>query len=388
MNTTNSNETLKDKLIELEIIPNNPQNARQNKEEKQSSKLGSRDVISRTALSKNNSLTKDLNNDKKELVVVEAMKNSKAQDGLVVEEKLVQAAINKMERQPSKNNLKKMKNAKNFKTQADNNEPEPHSEKKDQKKPNKVQIKTFNDVQNQPNIMNTHSVSQSRRMEAHECLQNNNHEDMKTSRLRKSRSYKLTRRSESKGQNNMTQSQMLLQREYLYLQEFDELNYLEQKLIIVEADKLRCKQKWKELEHEAEEIKSQIHVLKCNKDLDKLSKPSYITADNLSLIRTINAEKRKREEEMKKRIVKQKEKHLVNIKELEERERLQREQMLIDKRNKMKENINCIRKRGESRKTEVSTSNRLVKDLLKSTNNILYQSDSQNHIRISNLYKF
>ena len=194
--------------------------------------------------------------------------------------------------------------------------------------------------------------------------------------------------SMSKNRSGLSQSQKLMQREYLYLQEFDELNYLEQKLLIVEADKLKCKQRWKELEHEADELKAKIHSLKTNKSIDKLARPDYQVADHINLIRTLNAEKRKRDEQIKRRAEKDKEKQLIGIRELEQKEKRQREQLLMAKRTRMKENIEGIKKRGMNRKKEVVASSRLVKDLLGTTSSNVNGDAGQSQLKVSGLYKF
>lgn len=382
MNTT-TNDNFNNELAESTDQILQPVNAKPAVLTKQSSKLGSREAIKQTNLSRNNSQLKNPEVNAK----VEETSGDLKESNFKSIKKEQDAAQRPIESHGSKTDVQGGKKVVALKT--DVNE-QPNSKRKVQGSENThQQVKKTKKVEAIKDT--TKDEETDRRSKGQlEVKEDKDQTDPKIKALRTSRAYsgRLTHRSASKGNNGMTQSQLLIQREYRYLQEFDELNYLEQKLMIIEADKLRCKQKWKDLEHEAEGLRANINALKFNKELDKLSKPNYITADNINMIRTINAEKRKREESVKRRLEKEKEAHMVTVKELEERERQQREQLLIDKRNKMKENIENIRKRGESRKQEVKTTNRLVKDLLKTSMTVGQNMESTPNLRVSNLYKF
>ena len=199
----------------------------------------------------------------------------------------------------------------------------------------------------------------------------------------------LTRDNSFNKINGMTHSQFVMQRDAQYVKQFDELNYLEQKLKIVEVDKQSYKKQYTTLDQEAENLKAKIHKIKYNKEINKLIKNPHKINDNLSFIKVLNDEKRKREEKLKNRIVKDKEKQTIEMKCLEEEEKKKRMQLMIQKRNKMIENIENIRKRGNERKKKVEASDRLVNDLLKSkSHSNMLNKENDVPLKVSNLYKF
>lgn len=199
----------------------------------------------------------------------------------------------------------------------------------------------------------------------------------------------LTKRSSLNKINGMTHSQFIMKKDAQYIREYDELNYLEQKLVAIKADKESYKQQYVTLHMEADDLRAKIHKIKYNKDLDKHIRENTDTGDNLMLIKAINDEKRKREDKVIQRIEHGQMKYLADIKKLEEIENQKRTTLLAEKRNKMLENIENIRKRGEERKIKVASADRLVNDLLKSINHTaVIAKEVRAPLKVSNLYKF
>lgn len=159
-------------------------------------------------------------------------------------------------------------------------------------------------------------------------------------------------------------STSVAKRAYVYLKDFDESNFLKNKLERVEADKLRLKAQLNELENESNYLRSQLHRIRNQHALPRPVEINYNVSDNLSFLRTINNEKKLREDRMKKMRETHKQKQVLTKQQLLNQEKEMREKLLTDKKNRILNNISQINERANIRKINNNMANKLVKELL------------------------
>ena len=160
-------------------------------------------------------------------------------------------------------------------------------------------------------------------------------------------------------------STSVAKRAYTYLKDFDEQNYIKNKLERVEADKLRLKAQLRELDNESNYLKSQLHRIRNQHAIPRPVEINYNVSDNLGFLRTINNEKKMREDRMRKMRETHKQKQVLSKQQLLNQEKQLRERLLTDKKKRILNNINQINERANIRKINNNMSNKLVKDLLR-----------------------
>lgn len=203
------------------------------------------------------------------------------------------------------------------------------------------------------------------------------------------KSQSTSRNSSLRHINGLTQSQFIMKKNEKELKQFDEINYLKQKLKRTESDKMSFKHQYRILCHEEDDLKAKIHKIKYQAEIDAQSKKNISPKDNLNLIKVLNYEKSKRESIKRKKFSTNKENELKEKRKLEENEKQKNLKMVAEKRKKMLVKLETIKKRGEERELKNNVSNKLVNDLLASKNDVLTsKKEDERPIKISNIYKF